>query len=172
MQITIDTRKIVEEIRQTPAWAKVAAVLVFLLAEVLLQVLSRRGGPPFWGALYLGTMLGLFTGWWTLLIGYVNYDAKRRRLSRSLWTLIALIVPWGLGALLYMLVRAPLPESCPECHATVESGFNYCPKCSCQLRPACPYCQRAVHAGDLHCPHCGKRLNGSVVDSRLARAQS
>lgn len=172
MQFTIDTRRLVEEIRHAPAWAKVAAVLVFLGVEVLFQVMSGRGGPPFWGALYLGTVLGLFTGWWTLLIGYVNYDAKRRHMRRTLWTVVALVVPWGLGALLYMLVRAPQPQSCPQCHAPVESGFNYCPRCSCQLHPACPYCQRAVHAGDLHCPYCGKRLAGSPADSPLARSRS
>ena len=48
----------------------------------------------------MGTLLGCYS----VLIGYVNQDAGRRKMSRLLWTLVAIFVPNGLGILLYFVL--------------------------------------------------------------------
>ena len=41
-----------------------------------------------------------FLAFYVLLIGFVNLDAGRRGMSRTLWTLVAALVPYGIGALI------------------------------------------------------------------------
>jgi RNA polymerase subunit RPABC4/transcription elongation factor Spt4 len=79
-------------------------------------------------------------------------------MSRLLWTLVAILVPNGLGIVLYFVLRKPLSTHCPQCDAVVEPGFSYCPRCRTRLRPACSHCQRSVDLGDKFCPYCGGSL--------------
>src|SRR5208337_2665192 len=81
------------------------------------------------------------------MFGYVYRDAKRRGMHPALWTLLVLILSpaYGvIGLIIYLLVREPLPFTCPQCAATVSARFNFCPNCKCNLHPACPHCQREV----------------------------
>jgi len=98
-----------------------------------------------------------------LFFGYVWADAKRRGMSPVLWLLVALLVPYAIGAILYFVVREPLPMGCPQCGHTVNPHFNFCPACQCNLRPNCPQCRRAIRAGDRFCPHCGATLQSETV---------
>ena len=93
-----------------------------------------------------------------LLIGYINRDAKRRGMSPTLWTLVAIFIPNGLGGLLYFILRQPLQGTCPQCGTAIQSGFNFCPRCSCKLSPNCPQCQHVVATNDVYCPYCGASL--------------
>jgi RNA polymerase subunit RPABC4/transcription elongation factor Spt4 len=79
-------------------------------------------------------------------------------MSRVLWTAIAILVPNGLGIVLYFVLRQPLVARCPQCSAAVQGGFHYCPRCSTKLHPSCPHCQREVQMGDKYCPYCGGTL--------------
>jgi predicted amidophosphoribosyltransferase len=97
-------------------------------------------------------------GCWAVLIGYINQDAGRRRMSRLLWTLIAIFVPNGLGIVLYFVLRKPRIAHCPQCDAEIEPGFSYCPRCRTRLRPICPHCQRSTDHDDKFCPYCGGDL--------------
>jgi len=63
-----------------------------------------------------------------LLVGYVNGDAKRRGMSRALWTVIAIFVPNGIRIILYFLLREPLMQTCSQCHAQVRSTLPFCPR--------------------------------------------
>jgi len=79
-------------------------------------------------------------------------------MSRALWTTIAILVPNALGIILYFLLRQPMLARCLQCGATVESGYNYCPRCSTKLRPGCPHCQKEIRPGNDYCPYCGGSL--------------
>jgi lipid-A-disaccharide synthase-like uncharacterized protein len=149
-----------EELRQTPWWAVVLAAIAFLAAQFVFNVVIGReaNAPPAWGRALLGLVAGVVFAGYFLLIGYVNRDAGRRGMSRLLWTVVALLVPNGLGIVLYFILRQPLVALCPQCGVAVQSAFHYCPKCSTKLHPSCPHCQREVQIGDKYCPYCGGTL--------------
>jgi RNA polymerase subunit RPABC4/transcription elongation factor Spt4 len=146
-----------DEISIISPWAYFVAALVFLAMEVLLVVVVGRDhdAPPFALRCLLGAIAGAVLGCYIVLIGYVNRDAGRRGMGRLLWTLIAIFVPNGLGIVLYFILRKPRTANCPQCHAVVEPGFSFCPRCRNRLRPVCPHCQRSIDPGDKFCPYCG-----------------
>jgi RNA polymerase subunit RPABC4/transcription elongation factor Spt4 len=115
-------------------------------------------------ALKVLAMVGIVTGValvlsvFVLFYGYIWADAKRRGMSPVLWLLVSLLVPYLIGAILYFVVREPLPMNCPHCGRAVNPHFNFCPGCQFNLRPNCPQCRRVVRAGDHFCPQCGASL--------------
>jgi Double zinc ribbon/Phospholipase_D-nuclease N-terminal len=149
-----------DEIRIISPWALSLAGLVFLSIVVLLVVVVGRdqNAPPLALRCLLGVIAGTLLACYVVLIGYVNRDAGRRRMSRLLWTLIAIFVPNGLGIVLYFILRKPRTVNCPQCDAEVEPGFGFCPRCRNRLQPVCPHCQRSVDPGDKFCPYCGGGL--------------
>lgn len=101
-------------------------------------------------------------GGFAMLMGYIGGDAKRRGMIAWLWVLVALLVPYLLGVILYFVVREPLPFKCPQCGAAVTAQFNFCPSCKFNLRPNCPECRLALRAGGRFCPHCGFSLHSDA----------
>lgn len=153
-----------DEIKVIPglAWIiafAVFACMFFLMFGIAIPRDPKLSGWPWWaGVLFSGTMsMILFV--YTLLVGYVNGDAKRRGMRRALWTVIAIFVPNGIGIILYFFMREPVLEPCPKCHVLVRSSFAFCPNCAAQLRTACPNCRRPVEPGWKTCAFCGTGLN-------------
>jgi RNA polymerase subunit RPABC4/transcription elongation factor Spt4 len=148
------------EIKIVPPWAWALAGIAFIAAQIVFNgsALWHAGSPPAWCRAVLGLLAGTGGGCFLLLIGYINRDAKRRRMSPTLWTIMALIIPNALGIILYFLLRQPMGISCPQCGNVVQAGFNFCPTCSYKLSPSCPQCQRVVGANDVYCPYCGASL--------------
>jgi RNA polymerase subunit RPABC4/transcription elongation factor Spt4 len=148
------------EIKIVPRWAWVLAGIVFLAAQILPYVVRHHhgNGPPTWALPLLGLFAGLAGGAYLLLIGYINRDAKRRGMSPTLWTIVAILIPNALGILLYFVLRHPLRSACPQCGNAVEMSFSFCPRCSYKLSPNCPKCQRVVGVNDVFCPYCGTSL--------------
>ena len=148
------------EIRIVPLWAWALAGIAFIAAQVFFNVLVARhsGAPPAWGRALMGLGAGLAGAGYLLLIGYINRDAKRRGMSPTLWTIMAVIIPNALGIILYFLLRQSLRGACPQCGFAVQTGFNFCPRCSYKLSPNCPQCQRVVGVHDVYCPYCGTSL--------------
>jgi Double zinc ribbon len=112
--------------------------------------------PPFPGWLILGILAGVVLAAWVLLIGYINADAGRRGMGRTLWTFIAILVPNCLGILAYFLLRKPKTYPCPGCGVQVSPDFRFCAKCGFALAPVCAHCGRAIQHDFVCCPYCGK----------------
>jgi hypothetical protein len=93
-----------------------------------------------------------------LLVGYVYADAKRRKMRYVMWTWLALLIPDGIGVILYFLLRDPMPLPCPSCHAEVPAKFTFCAHCGAALKPTCPQCGKAVEPAWANCPECGVKL--------------
>jgi hypothetical protein len=108
--------------------------------------------------LILGVLIASILSVLVLFYGYIAADAKRRGMSPVLWLLVSLLVPYLIGAILYFVIREPLPMDCPQCGRSINPHFNFCPACQFNLRPNCPQCRRAVRAGDRFCPSCGFTL--------------
>src|SRR5262249_59345299 len=119
--------------------------------------------PPAWARPLLGLLLGIAAGAYLLLIGYVNRDAKRRGMSPTLWTLVAILIPNAMGILLYFVLRQSLRSVCPQCGNPVQTGFNFCPGCHYKLSPSCPQCQRVVGVNDVYCSYCGASLRNQAA---------
>jgi RNA polymerase subunit RPABC4/transcription elongation factor Spt4 len=153
-----------DEIRIISPWARFVAILAFLSSIVLVVVVAGKdhNPPPVALRWLLGVIAGALFACYVALIGYINQDAGRRRMSRLWWTLIAILVPNGLGIVLYFILRKPRAASCPQCQAEIEPGFSFCPHCRKRLQPVCPHCQRSVDPGDKFCPYCGGTLEAAA----------
>ena len=163
-----------DEIRIISAWAYFVAILVFLSMIVLVVVAAGKdhNPPPVALRWLLGVIAGAVLACYVVLIGYINRDAGRRRMSRLWWTLIAILVPNGLGFVLYFILRKPRTANCPQCEAEVEPGFGFCPRCRNRLQPVCPHCQRSIDPGDKFCPYCGGVLEAAGGPSAPAASQA
>jgi RNA polymerase subunit RPABC4/transcription elongation factor Spt4 len=154
------------EIKIVPTIAWVLAGIGFIAAQVFFNIALARHHPNIphaWARPLLGLLAGVCAGLFILLIGYINRDAKRRGMSPTLWTIIALIIPNALGIILYFVLRLPLRNTCPQCRQPVQAGFSFCPHCSFKLNPSCPQCQRAIDMQASYCPYCGTSLRGQVA---------
>ena len=116
-------------------------------------------------AFVLWGMLFLFA--WVVLIGYIHADARRRGMRYIMWTLLTIFIPYGIGAILYFVLRDPLLVSCPKCGARCRSVFVFCPQCGEGLNPSCPACKRAVEPGWNRCAYCGKELDLQSTDPMI-----
>ena len=169
--------KFSQEIRLVPRGLVIFAIIAWVVAQVVAQLVITYNGLPWvdeldptWNRL---AMAGVVTGVSILLagllflIGYVNRDAKRRGMNSTLWTLLVIVLlPAYLatGFIVYFLLREPLPYGCPNCGKTVTARFNYCPACQFNLRPSCSQCRREVGLSDRYCPHCSKELAPDPVE--------
>jgi len=166
MQIRNETQTgLAAEIKIVPALAWVLAGIVFVAAQIFFDFVVGRhsGGPPAWCRPLLGLLAGIGGVCYVLFIGYINRDAKRRGMSPTLWTLVAILIPNALGILLFFILRQPRSSACPQCGNAVQTGFNFCPRCNCKLSPSCPQCQRVVGFSDLYCPYCGTSLRNPTA---------
>lgn len=157
-----------EETRLIPWWSVLLAVAAFVCWQVLVHQVMVPLDPrpkPLPLVIFWGVMVGLFFGFYMLMIGYVNRDAKRRGMNAGLWTLImVLLLVSGIGFIVYFLLRQPVVLGCPKCAERVESNFNFCPKCHFQLNPTCLECRHAVRVGDNFCAHCGHGQESAITE--------
>jgi hypothetical protein len=158
-----------DEIRLIPRWLVYLVIGLFIVAQAVAQIVNVfepfTEVPPKWAPLALFgivTAVGIPVACLILLFGYINRDAKRRGMHSALWTLLAIIVPYLIGVVIYFLLREPLPYNCPQCGVVASARFNYCPGCGNNLQPTCPQCKREVREGDRFCPHCACRLVGAT----------
>ena len=105
------------------AWA-VAAAVVALALTGLLFVAMRHGGNPIPLMLFLAVG-PLFLGGYVLLVGFVYQDAKRRGMRYVMWTWLAILVPNGIGIILYFLLRDPIPGLLLGLRRTGATRFRF-----------------------------------------------
>jgi hypothetical protein len=166
MQVRHETRTgPAAEIKIVPPWAWMLAGIGFMGTQFAFNIVLARqpDAPPAWARPLLGLLLGLVVGCYLLFLGYINRDAKRRGMSPILWTIVAILIPNGLGIILYFVLRQPLQSACPQCGNAVQTGFSFCPRCSCKLSPSCPQCQRVIGASDVYCPYCGTSVRNPAT---------
>jgi RNA polymerase subunit RPABC4/transcription elongation factor Spt4 len=165
MQVKNETQTgLTAEIKIVPAWAWALAVVAFAAAQWYfnIAVVRHPHAPPGWARPVLGLLAGICGGCYLLFIGYINRDAQRRGMSPTLWTLVAILIPNGMGILLYFVLRQSLRSACPQCGNAVQMGFNFCPRCNYKLSPTCPRCQHLVAVDDVYCPYCGTSLRNEA----------
>jgi len=110
-----------------------------------------------------GTLLASYV----LMVGYVSRDVRRRNMPAALWMLIVIIMPGGVGAVVYFLLRQPMLTRCPHCTTEIASTYHFCPQCQFQMAPVCGQCFRGVQITDVYCTQCGHDLAEDQSPARL-----
>lgn len=151
------------ELRLIPLWSVAAAVVAFTCIQYLMWIVvpAHFHHPPHMPIglrLYFNLSLGALTGLYMLMTGYISRDSPRRGMSTGLWITVCLIIPSGIGAVLYFLLRLPILTACPACGSRIESNYHFCPQCAYQVVPCCGNCHRTARITDLYCVHCGHHL--------------
>jgi hypothetical protein len=153
-----------QEVRIIPrvAWllAFIIAIGYFLLVMFIIvphdMNLSLGLGPTKATIIAIGMALFCLLG--VLLFGYINIDARRRGMRHLMWTLLAILIPYGIGIILYFVLRDPLLISCTRCGTKGRASFVFCPQCGNELLPSCSNCKRAVDPEWNRCAYCGTTL--------------
>lgn len=114
-----------------------------------------------WQRILFSVGIPIFAFCYVLLIGYINGDARRRRMRRLMWTLLAIFVPNLIGVLLYFLLRDPLPAPCPMCGKIADGNFAFCPHCGSGLALSCPQCRRVIEVEWDNCAYCGTKVKAA-----------
>ena len=153
--------------RKTLAWFAVAFVASLLVVMPALLMMTRAGliefapdeaafAPYLLGA---AAVLGLLFLFAIIAIGiYVYRDARERGMDPGLWTLVAVLVPYFIGFIAYLIVRQSRRVVCPSCGARAVDSARFCPSCGHSLKASCPSCKLPVEGGARFCPACGAAL--------------
>jgi len=144
--------------RVIPFGAWLTAGIVFLLILMGSGFAFAHSRAPGVARVLGPIVLSIALAGYTLLIGYVYGDARRRGMRHVLWTLLAIFLVNGIGIILYFILREPLMVYCSRCGAGVNPSHAYCPKCGSGVQPACPQCHRTTQPGWSHCAWCGRAL--------------
>ncbi|MGD0222511.1 MAG: zinc ribbon domain-containing protein [Terriglobia bacterium] len=155
-----ENTRFVDEFRIIPGSLKIVAITLFIVGQIAAQIgyFADSRQDPLIAFVGGAAAVSLVLGFLLMLFGYINRDAKRRGMNSTLWTLLAIFVPYAIGVIIYFLMREPLPYNCPACGALVNARFNFCPGCKHDLRPSCPQCKREVRLEDKYCPYCAQEL--------------
>lgn len=157
-----------DQLSLIPAWSVVVAIAVFVAVQYLFHgVLPHHKHEMLPMRLLMGYSWGTAFASYVLLVGYVSRDVKRRNMSRGLWMLIVLLMPGGIGAVVYFILRQPVLRSCPNCRTEIAASYHFCPQCQFQLAPVCGQCFRGVRITDAYCTQCGHDLAEDHAPARL-----
>jgi len=157
-----------QELQLIPRWSIVLAVVVFIGVQYIFH-----GVMPHNKANLLPLRLLMSYSWGTaiasyvLLVGYVSRDVKRRNMSARLWMLLVIVMPGGIGAVVYFLLRQPILSRCPNCSTQIDAACNYCPQCQFQMAPVCGRCYRDIRLTDVYCKQCGHDCSSDQAPARL-----
>ena len=158
------------ELKMIPLWSVILSLVVFAGIQVL-NFWGHPAPPPHHGNPVMHVIgsysWGAALASYVLLIGYISRDVKRRNMSPAIWMLIVLVMPGGIGAVVYFLLRQPMMTRCPSCRTEVASSFHFCPQCQFQMAPVCGQCFRGVHITDVYCVQCGHDLTQDEMPARL-----
>jgi Double zinc ribbon/Phospholipase_D-nuclease N-terminal len=160
-----------EDERMIPTWSIVAAGVAFVVVEYYFWLIAptQRHHPAsaLGFRIYFNLTWGFLVSLYFLMLGYVSKDAPRRAMSTRFWMMICFVMPAGIGAVLYFLLRQPEVSRCPACGTHVQSDFHFCPQCNYQLTASCGNCFRSVRATDQFCTRCGHELATDQTPARL-----
>jgi hypothetical protein len=121
-----------EDERMIPVWSIIVASVAFVLVEYYFWMVApeqRLHAPlPLGFRIYFNLSWGVLIALYFLMLGYISKDSPRRGMSARFWMLICFVMPGGIGAVLYFLLRTPLVSTCAACGTHVQSDFHFCPQ--------------------------------------------
>jgi hypothetical protein len=146
------------ELKLIPRWSVAAAALAFVGMLYVFWVIvpaHRHHQLPFGLRLYFALSWSALSALYMLMVGYISRDTRRRGMRARLWIVVCLVLPGGIGSVLYFLLRAPLVTLCPACGTRVQFEFHFCPQCAYELSASCRRCYSTMGLTDRFCVQCG-----------------
>ena len=127
--------------KMIPAAAKILAAVAYLAIVLFFFFFLDEHKAIGFGTL-VGGVIGAIPAAFILLAGYVYADARRRGMPAIAWTALALLIPNGVGFVLYFLLRKPILYPCSNCGCGVAQDAGFCSKCgrpqvNIGVQPAC-----------------------------------
>jgi hypothetical protein len=163
-----DSRPGDSELDMIPGWSIGLAIIMFAITQYVFHgVLPHHRAELLPWRLLMGFSSGTALSSYVLLVGYVSRDVKRRNMAPPLWLLIVILMPGGIGAVVYFLLRQPILSRCPHCSTEIASSCNFCPQCQFQMAPVCGQCYHGVQITDVYCIRCGHDLAEDHAPARL-----
>jgi hypothetical protein len=157
-----------DELRMIPRWSIAGAAVVFVGMQWIFHfVMPHHKHEMLPLRLMMGYAWGALWASYVLLLGYVSRDARRRGMSPALWMLVCMVLPGGIGAVVYFLLRQPELTRCPNCSTSMAASYHFCPQCQFQVAPVCGICHRGVRITDVYCTQCGHDLADDGAPRRL-----
>jgi hypothetical protein len=105
-----------DELRMIPRWSMVLAAALFIGMQYIFHgVLPHHRHEMLPLRVMMGYTWGALVASYALLLGYVSRDVKRRGMSPGLWMLVCVVLPGGIGAVVYFMLRQPILSRCPNC---------------------------------------------------------
>ena len=147
-----------DELKLLPRWSIAAAAGAFVTVLYVFWVVvpaHRHHQLPFGLRLYFALSWSALSALYMLMVGYISRDTGRRGMRARLWIAVCLLLPGGIGSVLYFLLRLPLITLCPACGTRVETGYHFCPQCAYQLAASCGRCYSGMGLADRFCVECG-----------------
>ena len=96
------------ELQMIPRWSIGAACFAFvgmLYVFWVIVPLHRHHPLPFGLRLYFALSWSALSALYMLMVGYICKDTVRRGMRARLWIIVCLVLPGGIGAVLYFLLR-------------------------------------------------------------------
>jgi hypothetical protein len=150
-----------EDLRMVhPAAWILMGIWPLIWVTLLVPAILRKSPNPAFVPLVL-TVPAVAFCFYIFMVFWVNADAKRRHMDSFQWTLIAALVPYGVGFIIYLVSRLPMPKPCSACGAVEFTTYPFCHSCGARRSRQCPACDKPVEAGWKACAHCGKMLAAS-----------
>jgi len=161
-----------DSLKMIPLWSMILAIVAFVGWQYFM---NHNGPAPHHHPTALQQvthltfvfMAGTAIASYILLVGYVSRDVKRRNMPAALWMLIVLLMPGGIGAVVYFLLRQPIMMRCPHCTTELAASVHFCPQCQFQVAPVCGQCFRGVQITDVYCAQCGHEVAEDHAPARL-----
>jgi hypothetical protein len=120
---------------------------------------------PFALKVFLPLLASTILAIYVLLVGFIYMDAKRRGMRAGMWTVLAIVIPYSIGIILYFVLRDPMPTPCPKCSRLSAQSFTFCPSCGAELMRTCRVCHKKLGAGWVNCAYCGTSLAAEARSS-------
>ena len=106
-----------EDERMIPVWSIIVASVAFVLVEYYFWMVApeqrHHAPPPLGFRIYFNLSWGVVVALYFLMVGYISKDSPRRAMSARFWMLICFVMPGGIGAVLYFLLRQPQVAAAP-----------------------------------------------------------
>ena len=147
------------------AWILIG-IFLLLWVPLFVPAIMRKSPNPDFVPLVL-TIPAVGWCFYIYMVFWVNSDSKRRHMNSLQWTLISALVPFGVGFVVYLACRQPVPKPCSSCGAAFAKSYPFCPSCGARRSPSCPACGQPVEATWRACGYCGKVLAPSEAEVRL-----
>ncbi len=139
-------------------------ITLAIVSTAIWSVIAYKGPPEDLGpvaAVVFPIAAAIVLFFFFLMIGigvFVYQDSKTRGMEPVLWVIVAILVPYFIGLIAYLLIRQPIQVTCPSCSNRVSADAAFCPRCGKELKFLCTKCHQPLVNSSRFCSSCGTEV--------------